>query len=171
MSPCPGVKTLSEETFSTESRLVQLNRLAAEADNEGTAAAAWRRKTAEIGDAFSRMKMDAGGSVSQFAKGAAILRSGLQKVYDQAFEARAESGRKWLIGVSGILLVLVLVLAGIGYRKLGRFGIKGSVCGFTLRKFFSERLLAGSEGGPAEIGRPGAPGSGPDSGGKTGGES
>ena len=124
LNPCPGVKTLTEETFYTENRLAQMNRMAAEADSEGTAVAAWRRKAAETGESFSRLKMEAGGSVSQFARGAAVLRSGLQKVYDQAFEARAESERRWLIGVSGILLLLVLVFVGIGYRKLSRIGIK-----------------------------------------------
>ena len=124
LNPCPGVKSLTEETFYTESRLAQLNRMAAAADSEGTAVAAWRRKAAETGESFSRMKMEAGGSVSQFAKGAAVLRSGLQKVYDRAFEARAESGRRWLIGVSGILLVLVAVVVGAGYRKLRRFDHK-----------------------------------------------
>ena len=94
LNPCPGVKSLTEETFYTESRLAQLNRMAAEADSEGTAVAAWRRKAAETGESFSRLKMEAGGSASQFAKGAAVLRSGLQKVYDRAFEARAESGRR-----------------------------------------------------------------------------
>jgi len=124
LNPCPGVKTLTEETFYTESRLTQLNRMAAEADPEGGAPASWRRKAAETGESFSRLKPEAGGSVSQFAKGATVLRSGLQKVYGQAFEARAESERRWLIGVSGILLVLVLVFVGIGYRKLSRIGIK-----------------------------------------------
>ncbi len=124
LNPCPGVKTLTEETFYTESRLSQMNRLAAEAPSEGSAPAAWLRKAAETGESFSRMKIETGGSVSRFAGGAALLRGGLQKVYDQAFEARAESERRWLIGVSGILLALVLVFVGIGYRKLGRIGIK-----------------------------------------------
>ena len=124
LNPCPGVKGFTEETFYTESRLAQLNRMAAEADSEGTIVANWRRKAAETGDAFSRMKVEAGGSVSQFSKGAAVLRSGLQKTYDQAFETRAGSDWKWLIGVSGILLVLVLVVAGVGYRKLIRFDKK-----------------------------------------------
>lgn len=122
LSPCPGVKTLSEETFHTESRLAQLNRLAAEANGEGTATAAWRRKTAEIGDSFARMKAENSFSTRSFARGAAALRGGLQKIYDQAFGARAESGRRWLVGVFGILLILAAVLAGIGHRKLGRFG-------------------------------------------------
>ena len=133
LNPCPGVKTLAEETFYTESRLVQLNRLAGEAEGEGTAAAAWRRKTGEIGDSFERMKSESTFSILSFAKGAAVLRGGLQKIYDQAFNARAESARRWLIGISGMILILAAVLAGIGYRKLGRFGkkalIAGLVCG------------------------------------------
>ena len=135
LNPCPGVKSLTEETFYTESRLAQLNRMAAEADSEGTAVAAWRRKAAETGESFSRLKMEAGGSASQFAKGAAVLRSGLQKVYDRAFEARAESGRRWLIGVSGILLVLVLAVVGIGYRKLSRFDKKILLAALLLGNF------------------------------------
>ncbi len=122
LHPCPGIKILSEETFHTESRLVQVNRLAAEAGGEGTSAAAWRRKAGEIGDSFNRLKDEGGLSGSRFARGAAVLRGGLQKIYDQAFESRAESGRKWLIGIAGILLIAAALLAGIGYRKLGRFG-------------------------------------------------
>jgi hypothetical protein len=155
LNPCPGVKNLTEETFYTESRLRQLNRMAAEADAEGSAPAVWRRKAAETGESFSRMKLEAGGSVSQFARGAAVLRSDLQKVYDQAFEARAESDRRWLIGVSGILLVLVLVLAGIGSRILGRIGIKilfaALLCGsFSLSACSREAKEATPKSAPQE---------------------
>jgi len=133
LNPCPGVKNLTEETFYTESRLAQLSRRAAQSEAEGNSVAAWKRKTAEIGDSLTRLKMESGASVSHFAKGASVLRSGLQKAYAQVFEARAESDRRWLIGVSGIILVFVLILAAIGYRKLSRFGVKiilaALVCG------------------------------------------
>ena len=121
LNPCPGVSSLSEETFFIESRLVSLNRMAAALDQEGTVARSWRQKVAEGGDSLAQMKMGAENSVSHFSKGATVLRGGLQKVYDQAFLGRAESERRWLIGMSGILLVLLLVFAGIGYRKLSGF--------------------------------------------------
>jgi hypothetical protein len=135
LNPCPGVKTLSEETFYTESRLVQLDRMASAAAGEGTAAAAWRRKTGEAAESFGRMKAEAGHSASAFANDAAILRGGLQKVYDQAFEARAESGRRRLIGISAMILILAALLAGVGYRKLGGFGKKALVAALLCGSF------------------------------------
>lgn len=130
LSPCPGVKNLGEETFHTESRIGQINRLAAET---GPAAAGWLRQTAEVGDSFHALKTEGGASSSDFAKRAAVLRGGLQKVYDRAFEARAESGRRGLVGFSGIVLILLAVLAGLANRRLDGFGknllVAGLFCG------------------------------------------
>ena len=122
LEPCPGIRSLSEEFFFTESRIVKINEILKVLEQEGWATEALRKKTSQTAESFFQLKNGEITAVSQLARDSSALRSLLQKVYDQTIQARAESSHRWLIGVGVLLFIGVMVLLGVGFKKLNRMG-------------------------------------------------
>jgi len=122
LDPCPGVRTLGEEIFFTESRLLKLNQILQAMEGEGWAGESWKQKIYEAAESFSDLKGRKKTSLQQFFQESAVLRAALQKVYEHTLQGRNESARRWLIGLGSLIFLGVLVLLGIGYRKLQGMG-------------------------------------------------
>ena len=122
LAPCPGIRSLSEEFFFTESRIVKINEILKVLEQEGWATEALKKRTSQTAESFFQLKNSEITAVSQLARDSSALRSVLQKVYDQTIQARAESSHRWLIGVGVLLFIGVMVLLGVGFRKLNRMG-------------------------------------------------
>jgi len=149
LDPCPGVRSLSEEMFFTESRIVKLNEILQAMEQEGWSSDPLRKKVSESAASFSILKNSQPVSVAQVTREASALRASLQKVYDRTLQARSESARRRLIGVGSLIFLGVLVLFGVGYRKLIRMGK-----GFFLLAFLTASLsLNACSSGPAEPGK------------------
>ncbi len=122
LDPCPGIRSLSEEMFFIESRIVKLDQILLNMGLEGWATASLRKKVSETAESFLDLKGDEKRSIAQFSQESSIHRAALQKVYDRTLQARNESGHRWLIGLGSLILLGISVLLGVGYRKLNRMG-------------------------------------------------
>lgn len=122
LEACPGIRSLSEEVFFTESRIVKINEIIKVLEQEGWVTEALKKKTSQTAESFFQLKNDEITAFGQFARDSSALRSTLQKVYDQTIQARAEWSHRWLIGVGVLLFIGVLVLLGVGFQKLNRMG-------------------------------------------------
>jgi len=146
LEPCPGVRSLSEEIFFTETRITKLNQILHEIDQRGWASHTLRKNVSETAESFSALKGSKKASIAQFTQESSALRGLLQKVYDHTLQARDESARRWLIGLASLIFLGVLVLLRVGHRKLNRMG----------KTLFLSLLVAGSlslnacSSGPAE---------------------
>ena len=149
LDPCPGVRSLSEEIFFSESRIIKLNEILQAMEQEGWNCDPLRKRVSEVAESFSTLKNSQKVSIAQFTQDASALRASLQKVYDRTLQARSESARRWLIGLGSLIFLGVLVLLGVGYRKLNRMG----------KTLYFFALLAASlslnacSSGPAEPGK------------------
>ena len=149
LDPCPGVRSLSEEMFLTESRIVKLNEILQAMEQEGWSSDPLRKKVSESAASLSILKNSQAVSVAQVTRETSALRASLQKVYDRTLQARSESARRWLIGLGSLIFIGVLVLFGVGYRKLNRMGK-----GFLLLALLATGLsLNACSSGPAEPGK------------------
>ena len=126
LEPCPGVRSIAEETFFTESRILKLDQILKTMvrpnEREGQAGDGLRKKISETAESFFALKGVQKASTTQFTLEASALRADLQKIYDRTLQARDESSRRWLIGLGSLIFLGVLVLLGIGHRKLHRMG-------------------------------------------------
>jgi hypothetical protein len=122
LDPCPGVRSLSEEIFFTESRIVNLDEILQTMEQEGWSSDGLRKKVSEAVASLFALKNSKTVSIAQITQETSALRASLQKVYDRALQARSESARRWLIGLGSLVFLAVLVLLGVGYRKLNRMG-------------------------------------------------
>lgn len=122
LEACPGIRSLSEEVFFTESRIVKINEVLKVLEQEGWATEGLKKKTSQTAESFFQLKNREITAVGQFARDSSALRSALQKVYDQTIQARAEWSHRWLIGVGVLLFIGVMVLLGVGFQKLNRMG-------------------------------------------------
>ena len=118
LDPCPGVRSISEEIFFTESRMVNLNQILQSMNGEGRTTDILKGKISEAGESFMDLKGSEKKSVAQFSQESSFLRASLQKVYDRILKVRDESDRRWLIGLGSLLLLALFVLLGIGLKKL-----------------------------------------------------
>lgn len=149
LDPCPGVRSLSEEIFFTESRIVKLNEILQAMEQEGWSSEPLRKRVSESAASFSILKNSQTVSVAHITREASALRAPLQKVYDRTVQARSESARRWLIGLGILIFLGVLVLFGVGYRKLNLMG-KGF---FLLALLAASLSLNACSAGPAEPGK------------------
>ncbi|MBM4332815.1 MAG: hypothetical protein FJ117_16650 [Deltaproteobacteria bacterium] len=122
LDPCPGIRSFSEEAFFTESRIISLNKNFNTMDGEGWNSASLRKKVAETAESFVELKGQQKTSVGQLIQESNGQRAALQKIYDRTWQRRGESSRRWLIGLSSLILLGLLFLLGVGYRKLQRMG-------------------------------------------------
>ncbi len=122
LEACPGIRSLSEEVFFTESRIVKINEILKVMEQEGWATETLKKKTSQTAASFFQLKNGEITAIGQFARDSSALRSALQKVYDQTIQARAESSHRWLIGGGVLLFIGVMVLLGVGFQKLNRMG-------------------------------------------------
>lgn len=120
--PCPGIRSLSEEFFFTENRIVKLDQILNTLKQEGRTNERMRKRVSEISESLSDLKDSDTSSISKLSKEASSLRASLQKVHDRTLQVRDEFDRRWLIGVGSLIFLGLLLLFGIGYRKLGRMG-------------------------------------------------
>jgi hypothetical protein len=120
--PCPALRSLAEESFFTESRIIRLDGILRGLAKGGWAVEPLARNLAQSAAAFSSLQTEPTQSSSQFSKEASALRARIQKVYDRTVQMREETDRRWLIGVGSLILLALLVLAGIGYGKWNRMG-------------------------------------------------
>ena len=145
LDPCPGVRSLAEEMYFTESRIVKLDEILQAMEEEGWSSEPLRKKVSESAASFSDLKNSQPVSVAQATREASALRASLQKVYDRTLQARSESARRWLIGLGSLIFLGVLILFGVGYRKLNRMGK-----GFFLLAPAAILSLNACSAGPAE---------------------
>jgi hypothetical protein len=122
LDPCPGICSISEEIFFTESRIIRLNQILQAMEQDGRTAEILGQKVSEAAESFSYLKGSKKYSTSKFSQESSVLRASLQKVYDRTLRVRNESDRRWLIGLSSLILLGLLVLIGIGRWKLNRMG-------------------------------------------------
>jgi len=118
LDPCPGVRSISEEIFFTESRMIKLNHILQSMNGEGRTTDILKGKISAVGKPFLDLKSSEKNSVAQFSQESSLLRASLQKVYDHLLKARDECDRRWLIGLVGLILLAFFVLLGIGFKKL-----------------------------------------------------
>jgi hypothetical protein len=122
LHPCPGVRTLAEETFFTESRIFKLYQILQEIEREDWASGNLRRKLSETTESLLDLQTQEKNSYHQFNRETASLRANLQKIYDHTLKARNEVDRRWLVGVGGLILLGLIALLGVGYHKLRQMG-------------------------------------------------
>jgi hypothetical protein len=125
LDPCPGLRSASEEMYFTESRMVKIHEILRTLAREGWSMEALDKKVGQTGEAFSHLKSGGVQSVRELARESSAIRSPLQKIYDQTVQTRAESDRRWLIGIGVLCFVALLVLLGVGFHKLARMGKMG----------------------------------------------
>jgi hypothetical protein len=118
LDPCPGVRSISEEIFFTENRMVKMDQILQSMNGEGRTIDILKRKISETGESFMDLKGSEKKSVVQFSQESSLLRASLQKVYDRILKVRDESDRRWLIGLGSLILLALFVLLGIGFKKL-----------------------------------------------------
>ena len=106
-----------------------------------------RKGVAESAESFSDLKEHEKVSIQQFSKEASAIRTVLQKVYERTLQARDESSRRWLIGLGGLFFLGLLILIGLGYRKLGRMG-KSLLAYFLIGAVFSLTACTSSPSEP-----------------------
>ncbi len=119
LDPCPGIRSLAEEAFFTENRITKLNEILRNMDKAPGSAAA--KKAEEAAESFAGLRNDRQAIGGRFAKEAAGLRAGLQKVYDQTQRERGESTRRLLIGLGCVFFIAFLVALGAAYRHLNHW--------------------------------------------------
>ena len=122
LDPCPGLRSASEEMYFTGTRMVKIHEILRTMAREGWSTEALERKAGQTGEAFSRLKRGGVQSTRELARESSSLRSALQKIYDQTVQARAESDRRWLIGIGVLCFIALLILLGVGFHKLARMG-------------------------------------------------
>jgi hypothetical protein len=120
LNPCPGIRTLSEENFFTESRMVKVDEILKTLEREGWATDLLRKNTSQAAGSFSALRQGPVISFNHFSRESWGLRSIVHKVYGETLRDRAEESQRWLIGVGVLLFIGVLVLLGIGLQKLSR---------------------------------------------------
>ncbi len=157
LDTCPGLRSISEEMFFTESRIVKLDEILRTIEQDGWRTDNLEKRVAESAESFSDLKEHKQVSIQQFSREASAIRTVLQKVYDRTLQERDESSRRWLIGLGGLFFVGLLVLIGLGYRKMGRMGKLLLVC-LVVGSVFSLSACTSSSGtseekpGPRTIG-------------------
>ncbi len=119
MDPCPGIRSLAEESFFTENRISRLNEILQNLDKG--AGNSLTTKIGEAAESFSDLKRGQQASIGRFAKDTFGIRAGVQKVYDQTLRERGESTHRLLIGLACLLFIGLLFALGVGYRKLNRW--------------------------------------------------
>jgi hypothetical protein len=128
LDACPGLRSLAEEMFFTESRIVKLDEITRALEEDGWNTESLKKEIAESARSFSDLKDDATVSNQQLSRQASAIRASLQKVYERTVKARDESNRRWLIGLGILFLIGLVVLVGFGYRKIVRMGNLLLVC-------------------------------------------
>jgi len=118
LDPCPGVRSISEEIFFAESRMVKLNQILQSMNGEGRTTDILKGRISDVGTSLIDLKEAGKKSVAQFGQESSLLRVSLQNVYDHILKARDESDRRWLIGLGSLILLAFFVLLGIGFKKL-----------------------------------------------------
>lgn len=117
LEPCPGLRSLGEEIYFTERRIVQVHQVLDAVEKEGWGAATLRKAAAENAFSFARQKQGEPTSTAAWAKDSSAIRVSLQKIYDQTVRMRDESSRRWLIGLGCLVFILVLALFWVALRK------------------------------------------------------
>jgi hypothetical protein len=125
LDPCPGLRSVSEEMYFTETRVVKIHEILRALGREGWSTEALEKKAGQTGESFSYQKSGGVQSIRELARESSALRSPLQKIYDQTVQARAESDRRWLIGIGVLCFIALLFLLGVGFHKLARMGKMG----------------------------------------------
>ncbi len=125
LDPCPGLRSASEEMYFTGTRVVKINEILGTLGREGWSTEALERKAGQVAESFSRLESGGVTSTRELARESSALRSSLQKIYDQTVKARAESDRRWLIGIGVLCFIALLILLGVGFHKLARLGKMG----------------------------------------------
>ncbi len=146
LDPCPGLRSASEEMYFTESRMVKIHEILRALAREGWSTEALDKRVGQTGEAFSHLKSGGVQSVRELARESSALRSPLQKIYDQTVQTRAESDRRWLIGVGVLCFIALLVLLGVGFHKLARMG----KIGLLLLLAGGNLFLGACSSGPSE---------------------
>ena len=122
LDPCPGMKALAEEMYFNESRVVKVQEILRTLARDGWSTEPLEKKAGRAAEALSQLKKERPRSIREIARESSVLRSGLQKVYDQAVRSREESTRRWLVGMGILCFIAVWVLLGVGFHKLARMG-------------------------------------------------
>ena len=122
LDPCPGLRSWAEEMYFTESRMVKIHEILRTMVREGWGTDSLEARVGNTGEAFSQLKKRNIQSIQDFSRESSSLRSALQKVYDRTLQSRAESDRRWLIGIGILCFLGLLILLGVGFRKLSRMG-------------------------------------------------
>jgi hypothetical protein len=146
LDPCPGVRSVSEEMFFTESRATKIREILRTLGKEGWSTEILERKADQTTDSLSRLKSSRIQSTLELVRESSALRSALQKIYDQTVQKRTESDRRWLIGIGVLGFIALLILLGVGFHKLARMG----KIGLLILLFGGSLSLAACSPGPSE---------------------
>jgi hypothetical protein len=122
LDPCPGIRSLAEDNFFTESRIVKVNDILGKIERQGRSAELLKTRTAENAESFSSLRDGEFPPAGRLARESSTLRAALEKVYEQTLLSRDETTRRLLIGIGMLLFIGVMVLLGVGFRKLNRMG-------------------------------------------------
>ena len=122
LDPCPGIRSVSEEIFFTESRVVKLDQILQSMNGKGRTSDRLSARISAVGEALLDLKDSRKDSIAQFGQQSSLLRASLQKVYDRILKKRDESDRRWLIGLGSLILLGLLLLLRTGMRKLEQMG-------------------------------------------------
>ncbi|MBI5968296.1 MAG: hypothetical protein HY882_10625, partial [Deltaproteobacteria bacterium] len=117
-----GLRSSAEEIFFTESRIIKLSQILKAMDQQGRAGDSLRKRVSETAESFSDLKGLKKASIGELVQEASALRVSLQKIYERTLQDRNESQRRWLMGLGSLIFLGILVIMGIGYRKLDRMG-------------------------------------------------
>ena len=110
LDPCPGIRTLSEEIFFTESRIIKLDEILQNIDEEGRTKNTLINEVSKTAEALPHLKGEKFFSMVKVKQNASSLRASLQKIYDRTLQIREESDRRWLIGVGSLIFLGILSL-------------------------------------------------------------
>jgi hypothetical protein len=146
LDPCPGLRSASEEMFFTESRATKIREILQTLGKEGWSTEILGRKADQTSESLSRLKSSRIQSTLELVRESSALRSALQKIYDQTVQKRTESDRRWLIGIGVLCFIALLILLGVGFRKLARMG----KIGLLILLVGGSLSLASCSSGPSE---------------------
>ncbi len=122
LHPCPAIRSVSEEIFFTESRIVKLDQILQSMSKEGRTSSQLSARISPVGEALLGLKDSRKDSVAQFGQQSSVLRASLQKVYDRILKKREESDHRWLIGLGCLIFLGLFLLLRTGVRKLEQMG-------------------------------------------------
>lgn len=133
-SPCAAASRVHEELYYTERLLLAIARARAEIPGRIDASRTDARLAAAR-ETYSRLLDTPVDSLDAVYSAASILRFRLGKNYYWLNTVRDLVKRQWVLFVSVVVTALLLVSLGLGWRNIGRYGLKSKNPGSGKKRF------------------------------------